>query len=404
MVAVSFLVFAVSRADTYINSLLIQPFQAKFHASSASVLFCTVGVKTLLSGAGLPLGGMLMQRYSARTFMIAGMVSLAIGYVGLAYASHLWQVAAVYGIFIAAGVVTTSLAANLLISHWFDVRRGLAMGLATAGIGASGLILPSTIVFCIEHPGFYRTFLGLAVVAALVLPVIGWLVVDRPNKDFRHGEDVPQPTAMASEASASPKLWTFAQVFTCPRFWSIALITTIYNVAANAMFSNLVPLAQNAGVSPKDAPYLISSTAMGAVVGVVVSGKLFDSLSQRTMTRLFAVFLAAPCALFIGKPPCGMLMPAVAILGLCGGTASLLPAILCSANFGPRGFPIAYGAAAFFPVVFVVMGVSLFGHVYDIYGTFDRALVGLLVLLGAMFVAGNLMPAGKVCVRRGSAT
>jgi len=321
---------------------------------------------------------------------MAAMAAVTVGYVGLAHASQLWQVALLYGLLFGTGVLTASLAANALVANWFVRRRGLAMGIATAGIAAGGVILPPTGTLLLERFGFVDTCLMLAGVALCLIPLIGWLVIDYPEMKGMRMED----TALGSTAVATQEVseeWTLATLLKSSRFWCVALIAAVLSGLTNALYANLMPLAQQAGIPRQAASYLVSTINLSGIVGTLVLGKLFDSLSQRTIVRLLGVVLIVPCLLFMGRPSYGLLLLAVATTGAAGGAILLLPAVMAGSNFGRGSFALAYGVISTVLVVFITSMISLFAYAYDVFGTYDVALKGFVALLVVVFFSANLL-------------
>ena len=392
MVAVSFLVQCIGFGNQYFNGVLIQPLKDLFHASTVAVLFSTTGILTLMSGLGSPLCGLLMQRYSIRFFMLLALVTVGLGYIGLAYASNLREIAVINGVLFSTGLLTAAIAGNALVVNWFATGRGLAMGLAGAGIYISGMFIPPVGTVLLERLGFSETCLVLAGITFAACPIVRWFVIDSPEKAKKNRSDGGASWMEPTERLAFPDSLRLATVIRQLRFWSIGIISAVFTGIVAAVTANLMPLAESAGVPRHAASYLVSGSAAGGIIGMILFGKLFDLRGQRFCTRLLAVVLIAPCCLFIGNPPYPILMAAVVALGLGSGASVLLPALLATANFGRRGFTVAYGAMSLFLVVLAAAGISGFAYAYDLYGSYDQALKVFLAVLAMLFIAASGLP------------
>ena len=81
------------------------------------------------------------------------MFALAVASFGLMQPKSL---ALIYTIFCIAGFISgvqTPIPYAAVITHWFDNHRGIALGLATAGVGLGVALIPQLAAFLISHFG-----------------------------------------------------------------------------------------------------------------------------------------------------------------------------------------------------------------------------------------------------------
>ncbi len=99
----------------------------------------------------------------------------------------------------AVGLASVSLVpSQTVISHWFEKRRGTAMGIIMTGIGLGGMAMVFIASMMNEAYGWrwaYR-FLGILVLA-VVVPVILLVIRNRPEDMGLVPDGYPPPTRRA---------------------------------------------------------------------------------------------------------------------------------------------------------------------------------------------------------------
>src|SRR5262249_17459792 len=99
---------------------------------------------TWLTALACPVVGWLIDRWGTRRIMIPGVLAFALTVAGfgLMQAEPLFLVFLIFGLVGLAGGIQTPVPYAAVISRWFDRDRGLALGVATAGVGAGVVLIP----------------------------------------------------------------------------------------------------------------------------------------------------------------------------------------------------------------------------------------------------------------------
>ncbi|KAK7471581.1 hypothetical protein BaRGS_00035744 [Batillaria attramentaria] len=125
-----------------------------------------------------PVAGALCNRYSARASVMAGAVLYTLGLVFSGLAPSLPILIVCFGVVQGIGRGLSYAPGLIIVGMYFNRRRGLGVGLSTAGVGAGTFLLPPFVELIFETYGFSGAFLilgGLAcnvfLVAMLYRPV-----------------------------------------------------------------------------------------------------------------------------------------------------------------------------------------------------------------------------------------
>ena len=137
--------------------------------TQSALMFQTIGVLGVL-----PFLGWACDKHGARRIAIISMALFAIGFAMLSQMQGaLWQYYLTAFAFGILGAGTLPITWTRAINGAFDKNRGLALGAALMGTGATGFIAPTIATWGIENFGWRSAYLILAGIPALVgLPII----------------------------------------------------------------------------------------------------------------------------------------------------------------------------------------------------------------------------------------
>jgi MFS family permease len=341
--------------------------------SSAALLATMVGL------IGGPTVGWLIDRYGARRIMVPGVLLFA---VGISANSLLTSATAViYGLFVFGNLFSAGaspVAFSIVIARWFDHIRGLALGIALAGIGVGTAGVPQFTAYLVAHYGWRSAYLGIA--AAIV--VFAWLPVvvfiheppafDRVRAEKRAVADhLPGMTARAAF-----KHW---------RWWSMTIAFFLGGVAINGTLSQVVALLGDRGIPIQVAASTLAFTGIALIAGRVAAGWCLDRFNGPVIAAIcFAIPIAGILLLASGS---GGLEVARVSTTLCGfgiGAEVDLMAFFLSRYCGLKAYGKIYGVSfACFNIgntVGGLIGSLSFDHLH----TYTPA---FLLFAGALLVA-----------------
>ncbi|MGZ4164725.1 MAG: MFS transporter, partial [Tumebacillaceae bacterium] len=136
LVFVSMLVAASIRST---SGVLMVPLQQEF-GWDRSAISLAFAINLTLYGFSGPFIAALMERFGIRKMMVAGLVFLITGTLMSLGMKQVWQLQVLWGIVVGlgSGVFLTVLGATVA-SRWFEVRRGMVLGLLTASTATGQL-------------------------------------------------------------------------------------------------------------------------------------------------------------------------------------------------------------------------------------------------------------------------
>jgi predicted MFS family arabinose efflux permease len=263
---------------TYAFTVLVNPIRDEFNASLEQVMYSlTLGTFFgLLVG---PIIGILIDRYSVRYLMTLGSVITAIGLYAISTAQSIGQFNILVGITMSLSMgAVSSMSGSAVVSRWFTVSRGKALGIASMGTSLGGIIVPALLAWWVELYGWRGALQNLAFTAAVIVMPFIWLTIrSRPEDVGLHAEGIPAVSQQPGTAPA--QVLGMADIVRMRAFWLIGLSMGLVFAAFSSMMANLAPYAARLGMGEGAISTMIAVLAMGGLIGKLVFGTAADRIN-----------------------------------------------------------------------------------------------------------------------------
>ncbi len=156
-------------------------------------------VRLLVSAAVSPLIGRTMDRFGPRTVMELGVALMAGGMLLAPLTTQPWHLYLTIGVMVGAGSVCLGYSGqSLFLPNWFNRRRGLAIGLAFAGVGIGSVTLLPWVQHMIEQTGWRTACTAMGIMILVVLAPINLLLRKRPQDIGLEADGDAAPSASAT--------------------------------------------------------------------------------------------------------------------------------------------------------------------------------------------------------------
>lgn len=113
-----------------------------------------------------PVGSALCNRFSIRNVTMLGSFLASLSLFVSAFSTNLNVLYFTYGVLGGLGRSLSYTPSLVIVGYYFTKRRGLAVGIATSGVGLGTMFFPPIIEVMFEYYGYWGTFLILAAVIA----------------------------------------------------------------------------------------------------------------------------------------------------------------------------------------------------------------------------------------------
>jgi sugar phosphate permease len=351
-----------------------------------------------MGGLAIPVAGYLADRVAAPRLLVAGGVLVGGGSLATSQVQALWQFYVSVSI-IAGGMALAGWAVcAVAVAHWFEKRRGRALGILSAGEGASGVMVLAAALLIAEF-GWRTGLMTLSIAQLAICIPLALTVRQRPQEmgllpdgePAALGEALGDPPPKPEEGDGSRGLgqeegFSMGQALRMRSFWLLVLAVALLSAAFLAVIIHVIAyLDESAGFTEQGAALIAMGIPFGSLVGRLSFGWLADYLSKRwllvgawTLEALGMLIFAA-----VQSPWQAVLFLVVFAPGY-GAAMPVLPALLVE-YFGLRAFGGIQGLMWGIATLAAFVGPIFAGGIYDVLDSYRPAF--FVLALGALGAA-----------------
>jgi MFS family permease len=337
-----------------------------------------------------PIVGWLLDRFGTRRVMMPGVLlyAVAVAGFGLMQAKPAFVIPLIYAVVGFVGAVQTPIPYAAVVTQWFDRQRGLALGIATAGVGLGVALLPPFLAMLIGAFGWRSAYFGLGIAVF----VLAWLPVALFVRE-------PPGLALAGAGGHGNRTdalagTTAAAAFKQGRFWALTVAFFLGVMAINGTLTHVIPLLTDRGIAPQQAAFVFSFAGYAIILGRVLAGWCLDRFWGPYVAMFFFAVPILGIALLLETPFGGGATGVIPLIGavLCGvgiGAEIDLMAFLLSRYFGLRAYGKIYGVMFAVFNIGTGLGPALSGVSFDRFHSYEPIFIIYLVALAitcALFV------------------
>jgi MFS family permease len=402
IVAFAFLCLTICiGCGSFVFSLFVSPLQSELAWSRGEIM---VGftIFWVMMGVASPLFGRVLDRHGARRAIPLGAVVMGCGFVllSLVHSLPLFYLGYVLVGTGAAGIGPVPTSA--IVSNWFRKRRGTAVGITSAGIGAGGFIMAPVVGYLLGAFDWRTAYLAMAVIVWVsIIPLSLLLVRTRPEDVGLHPDGALEVEETHTTGVGNGVVWGFSlrQAAATLPFWLIAVSYLLGNFSSMGGLQAQVPNLNDIGFPTATAAAALGAIGFGSGVGKVFFGWLCDRMQPRFVS---AIGLTLQCAAVLillqlqSDSPMALIWTYALLMGF--GAGSWLPtmSMLVSRSFGLAFYGAVFGVINLAQSVGTAIGPLVAGVMYDIMGTYRWAFMLFAALYGIAIPAVLLVRRPRV--------
>ena len=346
---------------------------------------------------GLPFGllaGALIDRVGARWVILSGVGFIGIPLILMGSMTKFWQYESLCIAEVLGYTLAGPIANQVLVSRWFRVRRGRAMGYAYLGLGLGGVIAPPLANSFIRNFGWRH---ALEIIGALILivlfPVGLWITRSDPAEMGL----APDGVLPVRSENGDVKWNLHSAEFGCGanrQLLAHLVGATLVIGAINAVIQHFILAMKDAGYSGTTAARFLSILLASTLGGRVLVGYFADRFKKKNTMALFYLLFGGAIPLFcIAHRPVAVLAFVIVFGFAIGADYMLIPLVTAECfGVGSLGKLLAL----------IIMGYSIgqwlapwiAGRIFDTHHSYSLAwtILSVASLLGAAAIYAISVP------------
>jgi len=347
VVAVAFVTLGIAVNARTSFSLLFPPILDEFGWDRGTTA-AAFSVGFIVSTAFTPLIGHMVDRRGPQFVIPLGAALVASGFALATLMTSPIVLYATLGLMVVGGSISMSyIGHSMFLPSWFARKRGLAVGIAFAGVGIGAIAFLPLIQHIIEAYDWRAACLVMAAAVLLLFPLN--MIFQRrrpadlglePDGDGRGGRTRPLDVDPVVDRVWVETNWTLKTAARTARFWWIFVGYFCGLFAWYAVQVHQTKFLIDAGFSSEAAAFALGLVGLFAIAGQIGIGAFSDRAGREPAWGLalagFALCYAA-LILIARYPTTPMMLAMVITQGMFGyGLASLYGAIPADIFAGPR--------------------------------------------------------------------
>lgn len=284
--ATAFVVIVCSVGVRAAPGVLIVPMEKAFGWDAATISGA-ISLNIALFGLGGPFAAALMRTIGLRATVFGSMALLALGAGLSGFVSRIWELYLTWGVLVGLGSSLGMMALAVTVANrWFVERRGLVIGMLTAGSASGQLIFLPLLAYIAGASGWRFVPWTAGGIMLALIPLVWLLLAESPGAIgvAPLGAAAPLPEAPIEGNPFRIALAGLARGAGSLDFWLLASSFAICGFSTYGLvITHLIPYCADHGIPAVSAAGILAAIGVFDFMGTLGSGWLTDRYDSRVL-------------------------------------------------------------------------------------------------------------------------
>ncbi|WAC71982.1 MFS transporter [Roseateles sp. SL47] len=364
----------------YTTGVLAPHLHAEFGWGMGQIFFGITITTFVVLFAG-PLAGFLAARWGTRPVALGSLLLFSLAFMALAFSNgSLPQYYLTWGAIALLGAGTLPITWTRGVNHWFDERKGLALGLTLMGTGVFGIFAKPMTAWMITHFGWRGAYIGLGLLPLLIAFPVAFAL-------FRNTDDDTHSTATSRPSDGL----SFSETLRSWRLWLMGAAFIPISFALGGPIPNMENILRANGFAPEVVIRLTPFIGLSALIGRIAGGWLVDRFWAPAVALIILSLPGLSCLLLAQSQfSFEAALLSIFLIGFAVGVEYDLMAFFVARYFGMKSYTQTYSLLYVCFSIGAGLGPAVFGWSFDRTGNYQAVLTASalgLVLGAASFLA-----------------
>jgi MFS family permease len=251
-----------------------------------TTISAAIAVNLVLFGLTGPFAGAAMLRFGIRRTVLFALALVAASVALSTQMTQPWHFMLTWGLTVGVGSgITANVLSATVVNRWFTERRGLAIGLLTAATATGQLVFLPVLATIATNVGWQAVAWTLAVVVMALVPLIAWLMAERPEDLRLHSYGGTATDVKATQATGNPITiaWhVLKRALPIRDFWLLAGSFFVCGLSTIGLIgTHFIAFCSDGGIPEVRAAGILAAMGVFNLVGTTLSGWLSDRYDCR---------------------------------------------------------------------------------------------------------------------------
>lgn len=348
---------AISRsAFTLVNTI----------TQSMGIIFSPIVAKKLATG-------------DLKKIQTIALIAFVGAYFSFSFATAVWQL---YLLAIVLGIAYTSstlIPVSMMITNWFEEKRGLAMSIAMAGIGLGGFIFSPVLSYLLTTFGWRASYRIMAVLLlAITIPISLFVLKKSPSEMGLQAYGATKKAEQMTHEEKESAL-TVNQLIRQPVFLMLVFGIFCNGLLNSGSLGQFPPaLEEMHGVVVKSS--IISLYSLVGIFGKLILGWIDDRFGTVKSAIFGCGFMTLAFILLLNGHQLVMIYLMAFCFGLGTPIGTVSPPLITARIYGRKHYAEVYGIISSISQVGLTLGSLIIASIYDKTGSYQNGWKLLIVL------------------------